>query len=584
MGLLDWLRRIFGAEPTTRRTPTEVGQAGPCPQCGFTYAYDGVGCGHCGYAGGPVRCCPRCRASALWDGRHCRRCGYPGPDERPAPMPGEAPPSQAAEAPSAPARRVSTELTGLDASAFAPMGRDEAAEFIRGFGSSWKNAYLDSLSVIPPAKLPRIQLIDRAMVGLGLIKPEELVEIHEVGEQMAQARGDLTTAYRMAEQAVAQTQAERQALKQQKKAEAEQRRQQRAREIAERKRTDIIFLGRGVSKGLADRRANVEKLQAAGLPVLATPADLANALGLQIPRLRWLAYHTEASAVTHYVRFTVPKRSGGTRELAAPHRDLARCQEWILTDILRKVPVHDAAQGFVPTRSTVTNATRHVGCHVVVNADLKDFFPTVTFPRVKGIFQAMGYSPAAATILGLLCTACTRRTVEYDGKTLHVATGPRALPQGACTSPALSNLVARRFDARLTGLAGKLAWTYTRYADDLTFSAAGEPARQVGYVLARLRHIAADEGFTVNESKTRVLRRNAAQTVTGIVVNKRPGVPRKLVRRLRAILHHAKTEGLDAQNRQNHPCFNSWLTGMIAYVSMVNPDQGQRLRGAYQAL
>jgi len=521
MGLLDWLRSIFGAQPP--RTPTRWTPAGPAP-------------------------------------------------------------SPPAEAPSAPARRVSTELTGLDASAFAPMGRDEAVEFIDGFGSSWKNAYLDSLSVIPPANLPRIQLIDRAMVGLGLITPEELVEIHQVGEQMAEARGDLATAYRMAEAAVARTQAEREALKQQKKAEAEQRRQQRARRIAQRKRTDILFLGRGVSKGLADRRANVEKLQAAGLPVLATPADVAGALGLAIPHLRWLAYHTEASPVTHYVRFAVPKRSGGTRQLAAPHRHLARCQEWILANILRKVPVHAAAQGFVPARSTVTNAAPHAGRDVVVNADLKDFFPTVTFGRVKGIFQAMGYSPAAATILGLLCTACSRRTVEYDGKTLHVATSPRALPQGACTSPALSNLVARRFDARLSGLADKLGWTYTRYADDLTFSARGEPAKLVGYLLARLRHIAADEGFTTNEAKTRVLRRNAAQTVTGIVVNKRPGVPRKLVRRLRAILHHARTEGLAAQNRQNHPCFEAWLRGMIAYVSMVNPDQGRRLRGAYEAL
>ena len=155
---------------------------------------------------------------------------------------------------------------------------------------------------------------------------------------------------------------------------------------------------------------------------------------------------------------------------------------------------------------------------------------------------------------------------------------------GACTSPALSNLVARRLDARLAGLADKLGWSYTRYADDLTFSAPGHAAGKVGYLLARLRHIVADEGFTVNEKKTRVLRRNAAQTVTGVVVNRRPGVRRTLVRRLRAILHRARAEGLAAQNRQGHPHFEAWLTGMIAYVTMVNRDQGRRLRQAYDAL
>ena len=543
MGLLDWLRSLFGGERYDRAAP-----AGPCPQCGFRSTFDGSQCMHCGYSIGniPIRPQP----------------AQPRPAPRPRP----------------------TDLTGLDASAFAPMTRSDAAEFIKGFGSSWKNAYLDSLSVIPPANLPRIQLIDRAMIGLGLITPEELVEIHEVGEQMSRARGDLASAYQLAQQAVARTQAERDALKRQKKAEAEERRQRRAREIAERKRTDIVFLGRGVSRGLADRRPNVEKLKSAGLPVLATPADVASALGLEIGRLRWLAYHTEASPVTHYVRFTVPKRSGGTRELAAPHQGLAACQEWVLINILRKIPIHDAAQGFIPGRSTVTNAAPHVGRDVVVSADLKDFFPTVTFPRVKGIFQAMGYSPAAATILALLCTACPRRTVEYDGKTQHVAIGPRALPQGACTSPALSNLVARRLDARLTGLADKLGWTYTRYADDLTFSASPEAAGHVAYLLARLRHVAADEGFAVNESKTRVHRRNSAQTVTGIVVNKRLGVPRRLARRIRAILHRAAGEGIEAQNRHNHPHFDAWLTGMIAYITMVNPDQGRRLRTAYEAL
>src|SRR5204862_5783132 len=138
---------------------------------------------------------------------------------------------------------------------------------------------------------------------------------------------------------------------------------------------DIIFLGRGVSKGLADRRAHVEKLTAAGLPVLATPADIAAALRLTIPRLRWLAFHADAATRTHYVRFTSPKRSGGTRNLFAPHAGLAAAQQWILEHILEKVPPHAAAHGFVKGRSTLTNAAPHVGRAVVVNADPVHFFP-----------------------------------------------------------------------------------------------------------------------------------------------------------------------------------------------------------------
>ena len=123
---------------------------------------------------------------------------------------------------------------------------------------------------------------------------------------------------------------------------------------------------------------------------------------------------------------------------------------------------------------------------------------------------------------------------------LDVAIGPRGLPQGASTSPALSNAVARRLDKRLTGLAAKLGLTYTRYADDLTFSGTAEVNGRVGYLMARVRHIAEDEGFAVNPEKTRVLRRNTAQRVTGLVVNDKPGVGRREVRRLRAILEHEK--------------------------------------------
>jgi len=498
-----------------------------------------------------------------------RRAGAaPAPTTRPAPKP--------------------TPLSGLDASKFAPMTGQDVRDQIAAMGkSAWQHAFTHGdwgRDHIPNASVTRIELIDRAMVGVGVITPEELVHIHEVGLEMDRARGDQRLAQQMADDAVKRSEQERAELKARKKGEAAKRREEHANAVARRRLTDIVFLGRGVSKGLADRRANPERLQAAGLPVLATPADVAKAMGLTLGRLRWLAFHSEASAVSHYCRFTVPKKSGGVRELAAPHRDMAAAQQWVLANILSKVPASGAAHGFVAGRSTVTNAAPHVARSVVANIDLKDFFPTVTFVRVKGIFQHMGYSPAAATVLGLICTDSPRRMMEYAGKTYYVATGSRALPQGACTSPALSNLVARRLDARLTGLCAKLGWAYTRYADDMTFSGGDEQAARVGYLMARVRHIIQDEGFHLNAAKTRILYPSTAQTVTGIVVNGRAGVKRKVVRRLRAILHRTAREGLAAQNRRNHPNFRSWLQGMIAYVGMVNPTQGEPLRKKWLSL
>ena len=474
----------------------------------------------------------------------------------------------------------------FDVSQFAPISSRDALAQARASSTVRSNPWWGRLDTIPPATDDRTLLIDRSLVSYGLLKPEELVEIHKIGDQMLEISGDKSRAVEIARAAVNATEAERQRLKAAKKAESAERKRQHAEDVAHRKATDIIFLGRGVSRGLADRRANIEKLQAAKLPILSSPADVATALGITISRLRWLAFHSDAADRTHYFRFTVAKKSGGVRELSAPHRDLATAQRWIFQNILQRISVHPAAHGFIKGRSIRTNALPHVGRHVLVNADLTDFFPTITFHRVKGAFEELGYSPAVATILALLCTESPRRTVDYAGRIFHVATGPRALPQGACTSPAISNLIARRLDSRLTGISIKLGWHFTRYADDLSFSADAEagPESKIGYLLARLRHIVQDEGFQINEKKTRVLKRSTAMSVTGIVVNNRPGVARKEVRRLRAILHNAKRRGLASQNPTNDPLFEARLRGQIAFVQMVNPDQARPLVEALAAI
>ena len=426
------------------------------------------------------------------------------------------------------------------------------------------------------------------MLAQGLLSAEQLAEIHSVGAEMDRVRPVVESIRQQTLQAgqaaVEASREDRAKLREQKKAEAAAKKKLRAEQIAHRRATDIVFLGRGVSGRLGERTSDVSKLTALALPVLQTPSDVATALGLSIPQLRGLAFHSDVVTRTHYIQFSVPKKSGGTRTLSAPHQRMAKAQKWILLEILSKLPTEDPAHGFIVQRSILTNAQQHVGRDIVVNMDLEGFFPSITFPRVRSVFHRAGYSPAVATILALLCTECPRQTVQLSGQTLHVATGPRGLPQGACTSPAISNQVARRLDKRLLGMAKKNGLTYTRYADDLTISCQNEMKDHVGRIMARVRHLAEEEGFKVNESKSRIQRRNTAQMVTGLVVNEKPGVPRAEVKRLRAILHRAQTEGLEAQNRDNHPNFAAWVDGMIAYISMSKPDVGDKLRKQLQSV
>ncbi len=452
----------------------------------------------------------------------------------------------------------------------------------------YKTAWIGRVDTIPPQSDERTAIIDRGLILRGLLSEAQITEIHRVGDLWLRhsdaARLAATAAAKTADDAIRQMREEKVRRKAEKIREAAEKKRRHAESVARRKATDIVYLGRGVSSRLSDRRSDIEKLSTQGLPVLASPKDVADALRTTITELRWLTFHSDAAEKTHYVTFTVPKRSGGTRSLSAPHEKLARAQEWVLRNVLEKLPTEAPAHGFIRGHSTVTNALPHVKRDVVINLDLKDFFPTISFARVRGVLEKVGYSPSVATVLALLCTESPRGVIEYDGKPYHVALGPRALPQGACTSPALSNQVARRLDRRLAGLATKMGWTYTRYADDLTLSADEGHRGELPVLFAKIREIVEDEGFAVNPKKGRVQRKSARQSVTGVVVNDHVTVPRDEYKRLRAILHQAKFTGLDAQNREGRPHFEQWVEGKIAYIAMVDAKKGAALKAALGAV
>ncbi|HEX5750581.1 MAG TPA: reverse transcriptase family protein [Archangium sp.] len=310
------------------------------------------------------------------------------------------------------------------------------------------------------------------------------------------------------------------------------------------------------------------------LPALRTRADVARLVGVDESALDALM-RPGTEAGSGYVEFEVPKRSGGVRRISAPRQALKEVQRALLDQVLARMTPHPAAHGFIEGRSTVSNAEPHVGATAVVRVDLEDFFPTVHYRRVKGLFLSHGYGDEVA---GVLAGLTTHRAKLPDGTVVW----PGVLPQGAPTSPAIANLVCRRLDARLTALAGKFGATYTRYADDLSFSFRAPPER-LGRFFWWLNAILQQEGFTENGAKRRVMRQGSRQRVTGLTVNQKVSIPREERRRFKAILANCREHGVASQAR-GRPDFERWLEGYAAYVRMVHPELGARWQGEVKAL
>jgi RNA-directed DNA polymerase len=378
---------------------------------------------------------------------------------------------------------------------------------------------------------------------------------------------------------------EKSSFKEQKKAEAIERRALKKLAWEAYRATHVVHLGVGVhwQEDFGADRFDIERredrLKANDLPEFGDAEQLAKAMGIDVPTLRWFAFHRDVDAGTHYRRWQIPKRSGGSRTITAPKRALKAAQRWVLRNIAEKLPVHGAAHGFLAARSIVTNAKAHAGADVVVKVDVKDFFPTVTWRRVKGLFRKAGLNEATATMLAMVCTEAPRDVVEFRGRTLFVASGPRALPQGAPTSPAITNAICLRLDRRMSGLARALGMVYTRYADDLTFSwrKSDDRARApIGALLGGVKKILRAEGFVLHPDKTMVMRDGDRQKVTGLVVNKAEGVPaarvpRETVRKLRAAI---KNRELGRSGKGDETI--EQLKGMAAFVFMCDAKKGQR--------
>ncbi len=393
------------------------------------------------------------------------------------------------------------------------------------------------------------------------------------------------------------TEADKAGYKEKKRAEAAETRRLEKLAWQAYRASHVVHVGAGVfyadanDETAAARDARLARAKESGLGHLDSPEALAKGLGVTMPELRWLCFHREVEGQSHYHVWTIPKRDGSSRTITAPKPELKAAQRWLLHNVFEKLPVHGAAHGFLEGRSIATNAAVHAGADVVVKLDLKDFFPTITFRRVKGLLRKAGLPENVATLAALLATEPPRELVTFRGKTAHVATGPRACPQGAPTSPAITNAICGRLDRRMSGLARVMGFAYTRYADDLTFSfrkpddRGSRVACPVGALMRGVKDVLRSEGFALHAKKTAVMRAGMSRRGTGLVVNAPNAagvpparVPRDVVRRLKAAIKN-REDGKPGRGETL-----AELKGMAAYVHMTDPRRGRAFLDRIAAL
>lgn len=246
-----------------------------------------------------------------------------------------------------------------------------------------------------------------------------------------------------------------------------------------------------------------------------------------------------------YHQFQIPKKNGGNRKIASPSRKLKEIQSSLKNVFYEIYPTKPSTHGFAKGRSIITNAEKHLDKKYIFNIDLSDFFGSIHFGRIRNLFKSspFNFNQSVATILAQIC--CFDNT----------------LPQGAPTSPILSNMIAWKLDAQLQHLAKNTNCTYTRYADDISFSFTCNKQRLPESIVILknnedlpgliLNRIIEENGFKINLGKVRLCSKLSRMEVTGLTVNQFPNVKRSYVRQLSSMLHSWREHGYELAAKEH---------------------------------
>ncbi|WP_236211900.1 trypsin-like peptidase domain-containing protein [Metapseudomonas otitidis] len=330
-----------------------------------------------------------------------------------------------------------------------------------------------------------------------------------------------------------------------------------------------------------------------GLTPHTTPQELAQLLGTDYSKIKRLYYRSPITR--HYHEFNIPKKNGDKRKILAPSEKLKTLQLRISALLNKLYDPRAPAKAFIQGRSIVDNAAPHCRKSFVFNIDLNNFFPSITFGRVRGLLMAKPYSLSSETATVIA----------------HLSTVNGSLPQGSPCSPVISNMICAGLDRELYSLAREHRAFYTRYADDITFSfycPLGFISRKIvipslsnqhtnhydSKVGELLNEIIISHGFTINQGKVRLQGSNERQVVTGLTTNQKPNVPRTFIRKTAALIHSIEKTGLEQANlifREKNPnskgTLDSHIRGRLLYIKQVVSEESvvyRRLAHRYNML
>ncbi len=310
--------------------------------------------------------------------------------------------------------------------------------------------------------------------------------------------------------------------------------------------------------------------------------------------LKQLNYHYSPKANRkRYIQFSVKKKSGKERIISAPNNGLKEIQKCLNLVFQTLHETNPFAFGFVPGRSIVDNANVHARSIYVYNIDLKDFFPSIDQARVWGRLKKPPFNLNEdkdrldlANIIASLC--CHEMEVERkDAKGQFIITTKKVLPQGAPTSPTLSNIICERLDIRLNGAAKRFGLKYSRYADDISFSSQHNVFQKNSDFLQEINRIISEQNFDVQESKTRLQKQGYRQEVTGLTVNVKPNVNKRYISELRMWVYYWEQYGYEKANgffkprymankghiKKGAPSLENVLAGKLEYLKMVKGEK-----------